>query len=92
MRHGRKSTQNTRGSVFAFEAIECAMAPNDWHLPMRCTECETDRGLPFRVQSKNSGEVLVSLRCSKCGHEWIVKRATPMFAPKPDRRQDPSSA
>jgi predicted Zn finger-like uncharacterized protein len=68
------------------------MAPNEWHLPMQCPECETDRGLPFRVQSKTSGEMLVSLRCAQCAHEWTVHRRTPLFAPKPDRRRDPSSA
>ena len=68
------------------------MAPTEWRLPMHCPECRTERGLPFRVQSKSSGEVLVSLRCAHSTHEWIVRRTTPLFAPKPDRRRDPSSA
>jgi len=65
------------------------MSRHDWHLPIRCPGCDAAKGVPFSVQSQNSCEVVVSLRCSRCGHEWIVRRATPLFVPKPDRR-DPS--
>jgi predicted Zn-ribbon and HTH transcriptional regulator len=65
------------------------MSPHDWQLPVRCPRCESESGAPFKVQSKTSGEVTVALRCSRCDHEWSIRRATPLFVIKPDRR-DPS--
>jgi hypothetical protein len=79
------------GKLLALERVSMSTTENEWHLPLRCPQCEGDGGIPFRVVSKTSGEVLVSLRCAKCTHEWLVHRGTPMFVPKPDRRRDPSS-
>jgi len=62
------------------------MSAHEWQLPIRCPQCDANSGVPFRVQSKTCGEVIVSLRCSRCSHEWVIRRATPAFMPKPDRR------
>ena len=56
----------------------------DWHFPLRCTRCSAEAGHPFSVQSKCAKEVIVSVRCGACAHEWVLERATPTLAPEFD--------
>ena len=59
--------------------------PTDWHSPLRCPRCESDAGLPFSVQSRSSSEVIVTVRCGACQHEWNLERETPTLASKRDQ-------
>lgn len=61
------------------------MAPIDWHSPLRCPRCEAEAGHPFNVQTKSPEEVLVTVRCAACAHEWKLERETPALAPTPER-------
>jgi hypothetical protein len=63
-------------------------SPTDWHFPLRCTRCGADAGHPFRVQSKSVTELVVSVRCGACHHEWVLDRETPTLAPKPIRDEN----
>ena len=61
-------------------------APIDWHSPLRCPSCEADAGHPFSVQSKSAQEIVVTVRCGGCSHEWKLERETPTLAPRFDPR------
>ena len=39
-----------------------------------CSQCETTRGIPVRV---NGGQhlLVIAYHCEACGHEWIVPSA-----------------
>ena len=65
------------------------LTENDWRqFPMLCPQCAHASGVPVSVQSKSSDEVIVTIRCRECKHEWAIHRATPMLRPKSDRRID----
>jgi len=38
------------------------------------------------VQSSSPKEVIVTVRCSACTHQWKLERETPSLAPIRDRR------
>jgi hypothetical protein len=65
------------------------MAPIDWHSPLRCPRCEADAGHACSVQSHSANEVIVTVRCSACAHEWKLERETPTLAPLRDRWMTP---
>ena len=57
------------------------MNTTDWRLPLRCPRCNAEGGHPFSVQSTTSNEVIVTVRCEICQHEWQLQRDTPTVAP-----------
>jgi hypothetical protein len=65
------------------------MAEIIWRFPMRCPKCAAEDGRPCRVESKTAAEVMVSLRCGTCAHEWTEHRQTPLLIPKPPTRLPP---
>jgi hypothetical protein len=67
------------------------MSDIDWRVAQQCPNCSAAAGRPFHVQSVTSDEILVSLRCGSCAHQWTIERVTPVLIvwPKPDRRKQP---
>ena len=61
------------------------MTPTDWHAPLKCPMCQAEAARPYSVVSKTATEVMVNVRCAKCGHQWQLERETPNLAPKFDR-------
>ena len=68
------------------------MTPIDWHSPLRCPHCDAEAGHPFSVQANTSHEVIVTVRCAACKHEWKLERKTPTLAPRRDQSQLPEDA
>jgi DNA-directed RNA polymerase subunit M/transcription elongation factor TFIIS len=65
------------------------LTQNDWRqFPTPCPSCAQVSGVPVSVQSKTSDEVIVTMRCRQCAHEWAIHRATPMLRQKPDQHLD----
>jgi hypothetical protein len=63
------------------------LTQNDWRqFPTPCPQCAGVTGIPISVQSRTSAEVIVTMRCQHCKHEWCIHRMTPML--RPDRRRD----
>ena len=61
------------------------MTAIDFHSPLRCPRCDAEAGHPFSVQSRSPTEVIVTLRCDACKHEWTLERETPTLAPIRER-------
>jgi hypothetical protein len=65
------------------------LTENDWqNFPMKCPDCAHASGVPISVQSKTSAEVIVTMKCRECEHQWSIERPTPMLRSKSDRRVD----
>ena len=62
---------------------------SEWRSPMPCPECHVAGGRPRSVESKTSAEVVVSIRCAACGHEWRAERPTPYVIPGTARHTTP---
>ena len=68
------------------------MTAIDWRSPLRCPRCEAAAGQPCSVLADSSSEVLVTVRCGTCGHEWKLERETPPLSPRKMQWSTPEDA
>lgn len=65
------------------------MKPTDWQSPLRCPQCDAEAGHPFRVDSHSASELIVTVRCGACAHEWKLEREAPTLASKREQWATP---
>jgi transposase-like protein len=42
----------------------------------KCPSCQQGGGVPYRVVTQGPRQVVVSVRCSSCQHDWDVEQKT----------------
>jgi hypothetical protein len=60
-----------------------------WRGPQPCPKCLQSAGRAWRVESRQTDQVVVVLRCGDCGHEWTTERSTPLLADSNDPSAPP---
>jgi DNA-directed RNA polymerase subunit M/transcription elongation factor TFIIS len=76
------------GSLLALIQIMTNSQGESRQHELPCSQCGSGSGIPVKVQSKTSDEVLVTMRCVQCGNEWLVHRSTPLPEPLAELRAD----